>query len=92
MNAERHYDDESLIALMEANRDASDSHLPGCETCTEKLESVRMIAEALKDEMVWTESSAGALHNRDTARSGDADGRRRRTGRDRRARTAGRTA
>jgi tetratricopeptide (TPR) repeat protein len=57
MNANRHYDDETLIALMEAKGDPSDSHLPGCETCTEKLESVRMIAEALRDETVWNEPS-----------------------------------
>lgn len=57
MNADRHYDDEALIALMEAKGEPSDPHLPGCENCSEKLESVRMIAEALKDETVWSESS-----------------------------------
>jgi len=57
MNAGRHYDDETLIAIMDAKGEPSDAHLSGCETCTEKLESVRMIAEALKDETVWSESS-----------------------------------
>lgn len=57
MMTERHYDDETLIALMESKGDGSDPHVPTCETCAEKLESVRMIAETLKDEAVWNESS-----------------------------------
>ena len=53
MMNQRHYDDEALIALMESNRDGSDAHLPSCGTCSEKLDSVKLVAGALKDEAVW---------------------------------------
>lgn len=53
MMVERHYDDESLIALMEADRAGSDAHLPSCTVCNEKLESFRMISGALRDQDVW---------------------------------------
>lgn len=50
---ERHYDEEALISLMEAGRDTEDGHLPSCTVCAEKLESFRMIADALHDRDVW---------------------------------------
>src|SRR5688572_26897601 len=53
MMVERHYDDEALISLMETDRAQSDSHLPDCAPCSEKLESFRMIADALEDGDVW---------------------------------------
>ncbi|HEX2836435.1 MAG TPA: tetratricopeptide repeat protein [Thermoanaerobaculia bacterium] len=56
MMIERHYDDESLIALLESDRLGSDSHIPGCPHCTEKLESFRMIADALREADVWNET------------------------------------
>jgi tetratricopeptide (TPR) repeat protein len=54
MMIERHYDDESLIALIESDRLASDVHLPSCPNCSEKVESFRMIADALRDEDTWS--------------------------------------
>lgn len=53
MLVERHYEDETLIALMETDRDRSDGHLPACPRCAEKLESFRMIADALEEGEVW---------------------------------------
>jgi tetratricopeptide (TPR) repeat protein len=53
MMVERHYDDESLIAIMEADRARSDAHLPQCTVCNEKLESFRMISGSLADKDVW---------------------------------------
>ena len=53
MMVERHYDDEALIAIMEADRVGSDVHLPSCTVCNEKLESFRMISGALRDGDVW---------------------------------------
>jgi tetratricopeptide (TPR) repeat protein len=50
---ERHYDDEALISLIATSRAGSDLHLPGCEPCNAKLESFRMIADALDDQDIW---------------------------------------
>ncbi|HLE57167.1 MAG TPA: hypothetical protein VJB15_08800, partial [Rhodothermia bacterium] len=53
MMIERHYDDEALIALMESDRLRSDAHLPACQSCSEKLESYQLIADALHDGETW---------------------------------------
>jgi tetratricopeptide (TPR) repeat protein len=53
MMVERHYDDEALIAILEADRTRSDAHLPSCTVCNEKLESFRTISGALGDNAVW---------------------------------------
>ena len=53
MMVERHYDDEALIALLEADRVSADVHLPACTVCNEKLESFRAISGALTDNDVW---------------------------------------
>lgn len=50
---ERHYDDEALIALIENNRDAADLHLPNCPPCSAKIESFRMISDALCEQDLW---------------------------------------
>lgn len=54
---ERHYDDEALISLIENNRAAADTHLPQCSPCTAKIESFRMISDALCDEEIWNTSA-----------------------------------
>ncbi|MEO8382678.1 MAG: tetratricopeptide repeat protein [Acidobacteriota bacterium] len=53
MLVERHYEDEALIALMESDRVHTDPHLPSCSSCADKLESFRMIADALEEREVW---------------------------------------
>lgn len=50
---ERHYTDEALISLIETNRADSDRHLPSCQPCSAKIESFRMIADALCDQETW---------------------------------------
>ena len=53
MMVERHYDDEALIALMEAGRLHSDAHLPSCTICNEKVDSFQAIAGVLRGQDVW---------------------------------------
>ncbi|HKR67090.1 MAG TPA: tetratricopeptide repeat protein [Thermoanaerobaculia bacterium] len=50
---DRHYNDEALIALLESNLAASDTHLPSCTACSAKLQSVRSVAHTLRDAAVW---------------------------------------
>ncbi len=50
---ERHYTDEALISIIESRREASDRHLPSCQPCSAKIESFRMIADALCDQESW---------------------------------------
>lgn len=57
---ERHYDDEALIALIENGRTDADPHLPGCPPCSEKIESFRLITEALCDQDVWDTRTVSA--------------------------------
>ena len=51
--AERHYDDEALISLIETGRTGADVHLPSCKTCREKLDSFRDLSGILHDASVW---------------------------------------
>jgi tetratricopeptide (TPR) repeat protein len=66
---ERHYDDEALISLIDSNRAEGDTHLPSCKPCSAKIESFRMIADALSDQDVWdtrpvrTEAIPGTIAN-----------------------------
>jgi tetratricopeptide (TPR) repeat protein len=53
MNMELHYDEESLAALAGFEDLDTDEHLQSCETCREKLDSFRLIADALGDAGVW---------------------------------------
>lgn len=50
---ERHYSDDSLADLLGWSGPAGDGHLSACESCTERLESFRMIAGALHEPGVW---------------------------------------
>ncbi|PYQ28766.1 MAG: hypothetical protein DMF56_13885 [Acidobacteria bacterium] len=52
MVEEKHYDDDSLIALASASV-AMDEHLTACSDCRERLETYRLIAEAMADETTW---------------------------------------
>src|SRR5687768_12605514 len=53
MMVERHYDDEALITLIEADRVRSDTHLPSCAACSEKLDTFRTISYVLHQHDVW---------------------------------------
>jgi tetratricopeptide (TPR) repeat protein len=55
MMLERHYDEESLIALLHTG-DASasrDPHLSSCTSCADMLESYRVISDVLGAKIVW---------------------------------------
>ncbi len=54
MIIEQHYDDEVLIGMLE-EAEASDPHLPACESCAGSLESYRGLTSALGDTSVWDE-------------------------------------
>lgn len=49
---ERHYDDEALMAFLEPNVRA-DVHLPRCPECSEKLDTLRLVTESLRDAATW---------------------------------------
>ena len=49
---QKHYDDEVLMALASAPV-AMDEHLAACAECSERLETYRVIAEAMADQATW---------------------------------------
>jgi tetratricopeptide (TPR) repeat protein len=55
MMFEPHYDEEALIALLEAGDEtlSRDSHIATCTACSKTLASVREIADCLKSPDVW---------------------------------------
>jgi len=55
MMAEPHYDEEALIALLEAGDESlsRDPHIATCTPCSKTLASVREIADCLKSPDVW---------------------------------------
>ena len=56
MMVERHYDEESLIAILHSGEAAvsSDKHLSACASCVETLDAYRVIIEVMKEESVWS--------------------------------------
>jgi tetratricopeptide (TPR) repeat protein len=50
---ERHYDDEALVTMLDAGAHASDPHLGACGECSEKLDSFRLVVDALHDAATW---------------------------------------
>jgi tetratricopeptide (TPR) repeat protein len=58
MVEELHHDDDSLITLASADLEfAADDHLSACTACRGRLETFRMIADALRDEATWNDQS-----------------------------------
>lgn len=53
MMVERHYDDETLLALMDKPSLGSDVHLAVCSDCCEKLDTFRTITQVLHEKDVW---------------------------------------
>jgi tetratricopeptide (TPR) repeat protein len=57
MIVERHYDEETLIGLLLADRQSGDTardpHLAACASCSETLESYRAVAHVLGEDAVW---------------------------------------
>jgi tetratricopeptide (TPR) repeat protein len=60
MMLERHYDEESLIAMLHAGdaSASSDPHLSGCTSCSDMLESYRVISDVLGAKIVWEPQEA----------------------------------
>lgn len=56
MIVERHYDDETLIALLDKTSEGAsqDPHLSVCGQCLETLESYRAVSQVLGDDAVWS--------------------------------------
>src|SRR5215211_2811437 len=53
MMVERHYDDETILALLEEERLGSDPHLTACPPCAEKLDTYRTVSDVLHEHNVW---------------------------------------
>ncbi len=53
MIVERHYDTETLLALLEGERISSDTHLQSCADCSEQLATFGTITEVLHEHDVW---------------------------------------
>lgn len=56
MSAGRHYDDETLLVLLEssdAETISRDPHLAACSACLEVADSLRLIADSLGEADVW---------------------------------------
>lgn len=66
MIIERHYDDETLISLMETNRARADEHIPACSVCAEKLQLFRSISGTLRHHDVWDRRELSQEPNRNT--------------------------
>ena len=49
----RHYDDESLIAMMGVPDASDDPHVPGCPDCAGRIESFGAIASMLAEAETW---------------------------------------
>ena len=60
MMVERHYDDETLLTLMESDRSASDAHLTSCAACAQKLDTFRTITDVLHEHDVWDKAPVRA--------------------------------
>ena len=50
---ERHYDEEALVTMLDTGAGTSDPHLTRCPECAGKLESFRLVTDALHDAATW---------------------------------------
>jgi tetratricopeptide (TPR) repeat protein len=53
MMVERHYDEETLLMLLEKQPIGADHHLSSCADCSEKLDSFGTITSILREHDVW---------------------------------------
>lgn len=64
---ERHYDDDALVTMLASGANAADSHLRACGECTEKLDTLRLVTDALADAATWEKPrEVAAAPNRGT--------------------------
>lgn len=68
MITERHYDDETLIALAEGDPAAPtrDPHLQSCRPCAETFEALRTLPSTLHEEAVWDRTPLSEEPKRET--------------------------
>jgi tetratricopeptide (TPR) repeat protein len=66
MIVERHYDEDSLVAILDARILESDAHLASCAECAERLEDFRFVTEALRDAATWDQREVNAAPNSNT--------------------------
>src|SRR5678815_4745642 len=75
MMLERHYDEESLIALLHEGEGTAkrDPHLASCASCTDLLDSYRVISAVLGEKDVWelaeTSNEAAAARGAESLRA-----------------------
>ena len=60
MMVERHYDEETLLALIDKASLGSDAHLDVCAVCSEKLSGFRTITQILHEHDVWETAAVRA--------------------------------
>lgn len=65
MVGEQHYDEETLLSFIGQDRPSAE-HLSACAECCEKLDSYRLLADALADEATWDETPLSDTPNPDT--------------------------
>lgn len=69
MRPERHYDDEALVTMLASGAGASDAHLGTCAECSEKLDSFRLVTDALHDAATWDKREISEAPNAATIAS-----------------------
>ena len=63
---ERHYEEDTLVTMLEARVIQSDPHLAACNQCVERVEDFRLVIGALRDPATWDQREINAEPNRNT--------------------------
>ena len=63
---QRHYDDEAIMSMLDAVPPAADVHFGHCPACSEKMDSFRMVADALRDSATWDQRPVDETPSRST--------------------------
>ena len=63
---QRHYDDEAIMSMLDAVPPAADIHFGHCPACSEKMDSFRMVADALRDSATWDQRPVDETPSRST--------------------------
>lgn len=66
MIAERHYDEDALVTMLDARALESDAHLATCGECAERLEDFRLVTECLRDAATWDQREVASAPNANT--------------------------
>ena len=63
---ERHYDEDALVTMLASGADAADAHLQACGECAEKLDTCRLVTDALRDAATWDKREVSEAPNPNT--------------------------